>query len=282
MYKKIISAIMSVVLIISSCACVFAATKKTEASDTASVTVSITVGVGETKSLDDYMKEGAAVDKWTNSATAVVRVSGTKITGLKEGKAVIKGKSNGVSYEFNIKVLKNFTGYQNLENKTNKNEMKNSRGETIKRYERNISMGVKDSISVTNLLESKKKYSNYSWSFSDKGIISFKNGKITALKNGMTKITASDMKNIYVFYITVSDKWVAKNIRVSKETLTNLGNIVGDDYKNYVYKATSMTGSAVSVKDNTYIASAKTTGTSIVTAESTTGGTNYTLIVTIN
>ena len=275
MNKKIISLILALVVALSSCVAVMAA------SAAASVSVNLTIGVGESKSLDTYLKEGASVSKWINSSSNVVSITKNTVKGLKEGSAVIKGTGNGVNYVFNVKVLKNFTGYQDLENKTNKNTTKNSRGETVTHKERYITMGVKDTVSIANMLDENVKYFNCNWFYSDKGIITFKGGKITAQKKGIVHVRGTNGKTIYDFFITVADNQVAKNITVRKETLTNLGKYLGDTVGNYVFKATSVKGASVSVKDDQYIASGASNGTSILTAESTTGGTSYTFIVTI-
>lgn len=273
MNKKILSVILALVIALSSCMAVMAAST--------TVSVNLTIGVGETKSLDNYLKEGDSVKKWTNSATGVVSVSGSTLKGLKAGTAVIKGSGSGVVYVFKVNVLKNFTGYQDLENTSTKKE-KNSRGESVTHKDRYITMGVKDSVSITNLLENNKRYSNFNWYYSDKGIINFKAGKITALKKGIVHLRAVEKTTVYDFYITVADKYVAKNITVRKDTLTNLGNYLGDSVGNYVFNVKGITGSSVSVKDNQYIASGSSKGTSILTAENTANGTSYTFIVTIS
>ena len=70
MNKKVISVVMAAFLAASGCTFASAATtaatktaaaKTTTASNSADVIVSITVGIGETKSLDSYIKEGATV-----------------------------------------------------------------------------------------------------------------------------------------------------------------------------------------------------------------------------
>lgn len=271
MNKKILSFILALVIAVSSCVAVMAAS--------ATVSVNLTIGVGETKSLDNYLKDGAAVSKWTNNAASVAKVTGNSVKGIKEGTAVIKGTGSGVTYVFKVKVLKNFTGYQDLENKIPGQE-KNSRGQVVNRYKRTIVMGVKDSVNVTNLLATDKKYYNYNWVYSDKGIINFKGGKITAQKSGIVCLKAIEKTNIYEFYITVADKHVAKNISVRKNTLTNLGNYIGDA-SNYVFDVQAGTNAAVTIKDNQYIASGDAKGTSILTCENTAGGTSYTFIVNI-
>ena len=108
MYKKIIAALLTLVMVLSSTAFVMAA----------NVTMSITIGTGEQKSLDTYLQAGATNVSWSNSAPSVVKISGNKITGSKVGNAVISGSANGVSYEFKIKVLKNFSGYQDIINQS--------------------------------------------------------------------------------------------------------------------------------------------------------------------
>lgn len=279
MNKKIIALFMTFIIVLSSCTFVMAA-------DT-TIRVNLTIGVGETKSLSNYMKSTAKVSSWSNNNPKVVVTTKDGIKGLSAGNAVVSGTSGGYTYEFNVRVLKNFTGYKNISNSTQSNQKKNSRGETITYHERYISMGTKDSISLTNLLGNDKSYYNYKWVFSDKNIIEFKGGRVKALKSGIVHLTAvsntsSEKNHIYDFYITVSEGCVAKNISVRKETLTNLGNYLGDDVNNFVFGVVSINGSSVSIKDNQYISAPNTTnGVSILTAESTNGGVNYTYIVKI-
>ena len=121
--------ILSLILAVGSCLSVAAATK--------TVSVNLTIGVGETKSLSNYLKEGASVTKWTTNAPAVATVSNNSVKGIKEGVAVVKGTGAGTTYLFKVSVLKNFTGYQNIENEKEKDN-KNSRGEVINHTERHI------------------------------------------------------------------------------------------------------------------------------------------------
>ena len=273
MFKKIIAMAMTVVMALASCAIVMA---------DANVSMNITVGVGETKSLDNYLKSGGGAVSWSNSAPGTVKVNGTSVTGVKAGSAVVSGSANGVSYEFKIKVLKNFSGYQDISTATGVvNNGKNSRGETINHYERYLMMGVKDTIPLTNMLDSSKKYYNYRWIFSDKNIASIKQGKITGLKTGIVHITATEHTNIYDFYVTVTDNCVAKEIKVKRNSLTNLANYLGDDTANYVFSVEGLRDAAIGIRDNKYIEAGESKGISLLKAESTTGGTNFTFVVTI-
>ena len=273
MYKKIIAMLMTVIVALSCCAVVMADTN---------VSMNLTVGVGETKSLDNYLKAAGGSVSWSNSAPNIVKINGNKVIGVKSGSAVISGSSNGVSYEFRVKVLKNFSGYQDISTSTGViNDGKNSRGETITHHERYFSMGVKDTIPVKNMIENGKKYYNYIWIFSDKGIASLKSGKITALKTGIVHVTATDKTVVYDFYVTVTDNCVAKEIKVKRNSLTNLANYLGDDAENYVFSVEGLKDASIGIRDNKYIEAGANKGVSLLKAESTTGGVNYTFVVTI-
>ena len=273
MYKKIISALMAVIMVLSSTAFVMAATN---------VSMNLTMGVGETKSLDTYLQAGATSVSWSNSAPNVVKVSGNKIIASKTGSAVISGASNGVNYEFKVKVLKNFSGYQDIINQNvNVNNGRNSRGQSVSHTEKYITMGVKDKFPLTNMLESNTKYDKYNWRFSDKNIVTIKQGKLTSLKPGIVHITATRGTVIFDFYVTVAENYVTKEIRVRRNTLTNLSKYLGDDLSSYVYSFEGLSGSSVSVQDDKFISAGNSKGVSLLKAESTTGGTNYTFVVSI-
>ena len=273
MYKKIIAAFMTLVMVLSSAMFVMADTN---------VSMNLTMGVGETKSLETYLQAGASSVSWSNSAPNVVKVSGNKIVGSKTGSAVVSGSANGVNYQFKVKVLKNFSGYQDIYNQSSSvNNGRNSRGETINHNERYITMGVKDKFPLTNMLENGMKYDKYNWRFSDKNIVTIKQGKITSLKPGIVHITATRYTNIYDFYVTVTDNYVTKEIRVKRNSLTNLAKYLGDDLTSYVYSVEGLSGNAVGIQDNRFIAAGEGKGVSLLKAESTTGSTNYTFVVTI-
>lgn len=273
MYKKIISALMAVVIVLSSVTFVMAATN---------VNMNITMGVGETKSLDTYLKAGASSVSWANSAPSVVKVSGNKIIASKIGSSVISGSANGVNYEFKVKVLKNFSGYQDIINQnTSPNNGKNSRGQSISHTEKYITMGVKDKFPISNMLESNYKYDKYNWRFSDKNIVSLKQGKLISLKPGIVHLTATRNTVVYDFYVTVADNYVTKEIKVKRNSLTNLSKYLGDDLTSYVYSTEGLKGSSVSVQDDKFISAGNSKGVSLLKAESTTGGTNYTFVITI-
>ena len=272
MYKKIIAALLTLVMVLSSTAFVMAA----------NVTMSITIGTGEQKSLDTYLQAGATNVSWSNSAPGVVKISGNKITGSKVGNAVISGSANGVSYEFKIKVLKNFSGYQDIINQSpSVNDGRNSRGQTIAHVERYITMGVKDKFPLTNMLENGMKYDKYNWRFSDKNIVSIKQGKLTSIKPGIVHITATRDTTVYDFFVTVADNYATKEIKVKRNSLTNLSKYLGDDLTSYVYSVEGLKDSAVGVQDDKFISAGDGKGISLLRAESTTGGTNYNFIVTI-
>ncbi len=273
MYKKIIAAFMTLVMVLSSVMFVMADTN---------VSMNLTMGVGETKSLETYLQAGASSVSWSNSAPNVVKVSGNKIVGSKTGSAVVSCSANGVNYQFKVKVLKNFSGYQDIYNQSGSvNNGRNSRGETINHNERYITMGVKDKFPLTNMLENGLKYDKYNWRFSDKNIVTIKQGKITSLKPGIVHITATRYTNVYDFYVTVTDNYVTKEIRVKRNSLTNLAKYLGDDLTSYVYSVEGLSGNAVGIQDNRFIAAGDGRGVSILRAESTTGSTNYTFVVTI-
>ena len=273
MYKKIIAAFMTLVMVLSSAAFVMADTN---------VSMNITMGAGETKSLDTYLKAGASGISWSNSAPGVVKISGNNVTASKTGTALISGSSNGVEYSFKIKVLKNFSGYQDIVSQSSKvNDGRNSRGETIAHTERYLTMGVNDKFPLTNMLEPGLKYDKYNWRFSDKNIVAIKQGKITALKPGIVHITATRFTTVYDFYVTVADNYVTKEIKVKRNSLTNLSKYLGDDLTNYVYSVEGLKDNAVGVQDDKFIVAGEGKGVSLLRAESTIGGTNYNFVVTI-
>lgn len=279
--KKIISAIVCIVLTLACCNFVYAANPV--------VKVTVSVAKGESKDISAYLKSGTGEIKWTNTKPSVATVSDKTIRGVNTGTALLKGTSNIATYQITVKVLNDYSAPETIstESTSNKtNEIKNSDGQVIRYNDRYITMGVNDTLDIGNLLNTNLKYYNYSWGISNEKCINFKQGKLISKAEGVVKVsarprTSKESNTIYRFFVTIDSNVLAKNIVVGKERLTPLVNFIGGNTENYVYNVVSVGGGAVTIKDNKYIQSNTSTGTCILTAESTTGGNNYCFIVKV-
>lgn len=276
-FKKIISLLMCMVITLSCFSFVYA--------EVPVVKVSISIGVGETKDLSTYMKSDTGVVTWTKGDSAIAAITEKTLKGVKVGTTTYIGTTKTAKYEFTIKVLDNFStpAVIQTDTNTNVNSITNSNGDKITYKDRYITMGVNDTLDLSYMVNADLKYFNYSWSVSNEKYLTFKQGKVTTKAEGVVRVnarprTTKEKNVIYRFFITIDSNYLSKNISVSKNTLTPLSTYIGDDANNYVFNVTNVSGASVSVSGS-YIKAATNTGVSILTAESTTGGTNYCFVV---
>lgn len=275
--RKIVSALMCAVMVFTCCASIYAANPV--------IKVNVSIAQGESKDLSTYMKGNGETVKWSGGNAAIATVNGNTVTGKKVGSTKYTGTSSSAKYEFTIKVLTDYSTPTVIDTEKKDNKIKNSDGETLNYKDREITMGINDVVDISNLLDKEINYYNCSWSVSNEKLLTFKQGKLTAKAEGKLRVTARPRTNknkntIYRFYVTVDSNCLSKNISVAKNTLTPLSTYLGESPNNYVFTAKSVNGSGVSVKDG-YISAGNSTGYSVLTAESTTGGTNYCFVVKI-
>lgn len=279
--KKAISVILCLALTFACCNFVYAANPV--------VKVTVNVAKGETKDISAYLKSGTGTISWTNSKPAVATVKDKTIRGISVGTTLLKGTSSIATYQITVKVLNDYSAPETvstISTSTNTGEVKNSKGEVISYNDRYITMGVNDTIDISSFLNYNLSYDSYSWGITNEKCLSFKKGKITSKAEGIVKISArprssQESNTIYRFFITIDSNALAKNITVGKERLTPLVNFISGDPANYVYNVVSVGNGYISIKDDKYIESSSSTGSCILTAESTTGGNNYCFIVKV-
>ena len=175
---------------------------------------SVTVYKGNTVSLTASVAPSDAYDKtvsWSSSDRSVATVSNGKITAVKPGSAVITAATvNGKTAKCTVTVKKYVapTG--------------------IKLSRNALTLGKGEPYNVTaTVLPSDASNKNVTWSTGNSKVAVVTNGKITAVSNGTTTITAKTA-NGKTASCTITVKNAPSKITVTKSTLT-LG--VGESYK---------------------------------------------------
>lgn len=279
MFKKFIAAFIALTMLLTCCINVAAATIPSSRI----IKVTISMGVGEQRDLSTYMKSTATKVSWTSSKSGVLKISGNTIQGESVGATLVKGVSGGYGYIFTVKVLGNYSGSAiESTKKVSENTVELKDGTKVTYVTYNIKMGTNDVLNITGLL--KNYYYDYNWSYSNSKLATCKKGVISTSKyQGLMKITATsnsskEKNKIYRFYVSVDNSYIAKNIIVSKETKRSMDQYVGNG-AGYVFTKLGNTGASSEIRDG-YLTTPKSAGTTVFTAESTTGGANYTLIFT--
>ena len=93
------------------------------------------------------------------------------------------------------------------------------------------------------------------------------------------KGSSSEKNTCYRFYITIDGNYTAKNLSYGKNRNIDIAKELAEKPDKYVYTVVSNGPSSIKDKENYILNTGNSTGTTVLTAESITGGKNYTLII---
>lgn len=284
MLKKTFVWIMSMMMVLSACITVNAAIKT-------SVTVNLSLGIGEEEDLNKYLTDKSNI-VWTNKNAGVAIVKDNKVKGSKEGTAEIVASSNTYNYIFNVKVFKNnafstavrdnkiISTDTNIELKKTNSKKDNG---NISYKDITFTIGVNEKVDLNGLLNKDCKYFNYSWTTSFDGYVELDKGCIKGKKEGMVRINAkgssSEKNTCYRFFVTIDSNYTAKNLSYGKNRNVDITKVLAEKPDKYIFTVVSSGPAKINDKEDYKLNTGTSVGTTVITAESITGGKNYTLIV---
>lgn len=261
-----------------------------QAAPKATRTYNLSLGVGETESLSDYIKEDSNVT-WYNANNGFTKIENTDLIGVKVGTAKIRGTAEKVNYVLNVKVLKDdaFSTaekdtkiYSPTTNQEIKKTQSKKDNKNVTYTDFRFTVGTKDTFSIAKILE--KDYYLYTWVSTVPALATISSGKITTKKEGLVRIsgsgTADSAKgNINRFYITIDDNYDAMTISTTKKRIEKWSKYLPEKYTDYVFKNEGKKNVTFN-EDGTFVAPGDS-GMAVVSAVSKTGGKNYTLFITV-
>ena len=284
MLKKRFMLIMSIIMLLSTCITVNAAIKT-------SVTVNLSLGIGEEEDLSKYLTDKSDI-VWTNKNAGIAAVKDNKVKGSKEGNAKITASAKTYNYIFNVKVFKNdafstsekdnkiISADTNVELKKTNSKKDNGK---LSYKDKALTIGVNEKVDLNGLLNKEYKYFNYSWTTSCDGYVELDKGCIKGKKEGMVRINAkgsnSEKNTCYRFYVTIDSNYTAKNLSYGKNRNIDFTKELAEKPDKYIYTVVSSGPAKINEKEDYTISTGTSTGATIITAESITGGKNYTLII---